>query len=314
MILRRFFALVVASPLVLAAAVLVMLNAAPLAAQEVVQDEGAAYRAWHEASQAGDIAKAIDAAKAYLEKYPEGQYVDFLTKWLPPARMALLDAAIKEKREADMIKIGREVLASDPENVNVLYALAVNASPANGVEFAKKAISLVEAGKTMANVPNFDKNGTLALLTRVLAEAAKQAGNTEEAAQLYEKSSQLAPLAAARNLLALITIRQTAYVEAAEAFNALPEADRSAAEPTPEVQAVKDGLDSAGDALIDVTARFVALATVRNLSASARNQVNQTLEAAYKVRHPEDAELTGLQTMLQEKQAALGAAPTAPNN
>ena len=56
----------------LLAALLSLQGTAPAAAQEVVQDEGAFYRAFHEASQAGDTARAIDAAKAYLEKYPSG--------------------------------------------------------------------------------------------------------------------------------------------------------------------------------------------------------------------------------------------------
>ena len=109
-----------------AAATLALVPATPAVAQEVVQDEGAAYRAWHDASQAGDNAKAMAAAKTYLEQYPKGQYADFITKWYGTAQMTALDAAIKEKRTADMITVGREILAADPENLNVLYALAFN--------------------------------------------------------------------------------------------------------------------------------------------------------------------------------------------
>ena len=119
-----------------------------------MQDEGSAYRAWHDASQAGDNAKALAAAKEYLAKYPTGQYADFLKKWMGTAQMGALDAAIKEKRTADMVAAGQQILAADPENLNVLYALAFNirrneliASPPNyqnapaAVEFATKAIA-----------------------------------------------------------------------------------------------------------------------------------------------------------------------------
>ncbi len=85
MILRNSLALAIAGPLALAAAALVILPAAPATAQtgmEEVQDEGSAYRAWHQASQAGDNTKAMEAAKAYLAKYPTGQYAQFLTNWL----------------------------------------------------------------------------------------------------------------------------------------------------------------------------------------------------------------------------------------
>src|SRR5512138_1284621 len=81
-LIRRLVALAAAGSLALAAAALLVLPAAPAAAQEVVQDEGSAYRAWHDASQAGDNAKALAAAKEYVAKYPSGQYADFVKKWM----------------------------------------------------------------------------------------------------------------------------------------------------------------------------------------------------------------------------------------
>ena len=137
-----------------AAATLALVPAAPAVAQEVVQDEGAAYRAWHDASQAADNAKAMAAAKTYLEQYPTGQYADFIKKWYGTAQMTALDAAIKEKRTADMIAVGRDILAADPENLNVLYAMAsqirrdemlarppVFTNAATGVEFGEEGVS-----------------------------------------------------------------------------------------------------------------------------------------------------------------------------
>jgi hypothetical protein len=53
--LRKTLAPAAAGTMLLAAAVALALPA-PAAAQEVVQDEGAFYRAWHDASQAGDLA------------------------------------------------------------------------------------------------------------------------------------------------------------------------------------------------------------------------------------------------------------------
>jgi hypothetical protein len=48
---------------------------------------------------------------------------------------------------------------------------------------------------------------------------------------------------------------------------------------------------------------------LKSLPASpARDRINQTLEAVYKSRFPEDASLAGLQKILQEKEAAFGAA------
>jgi len=300
-----------------AAATLALSPAALAVAQEVVHDEGEAYRAWHGASQAGDNAKAMTAAKTYIQQYPTGQYADFMKKWYGTAQMTALDAAIKEKRTADMITVGREILAADPENLNVLYALAFNirrnelfAAPPNftnapaAVEFSKKAIALVESGKTLTGVQNFDKNATLGWLTQILAVNEGKNGSAEEAIKLYTKSTALAPedpSVAARNLLAVVSLRQSKYSELAKAYNALPDADRAAAEPKPEVKAAKDALNAAADGLIDAAAGFVAFGRTKNLPAATVDRVNQLLETVYKGRFPEDTALEGLKKILSGK-------------
>ena len=318
MFLRKILAPTAAGVMLLAAA-LALAPVAPAAAQEVVEDEGAAYRAWHEASQGADSAKALATAKEYIEKYPTGQYADFMKKWYGTAQMTALDAAIKEKRTADMITVGRGILATEPENLNVLYALAFNirrnelfASPQNfanapaAVEFSQKAISLVESGKTLTGVQSFDKNGTLAWLTQILAVNEGKNGSPAEAIKLYEKSTALAPddpQIAARNLLAVVTLRQSKYAELAKAYNALPEADRAAAESKPEVKAAKDALNVEADGLIDAAASFVAFGKAKNLPPATVDRVNQMLQTVYKGRFPEDATLDGLKKILADKGA-----------
>jgi hypothetical protein len=328
-LIRKLLAPAVAGSLALAAAALLSFPAAA-AAQDVVQDEGFAYRVWLAANQAKDTTKALAAAKDYLAKYPTGQYADFLKKWMGQAELTALDAAIKEKRTADMIAVGRQILANDPENLNVLYALAFNlrrnellASPpsfqnaAAAVEFSKKAIALIGAGKTLAGVASFDKNATLAWLTQILALCEQKSGSAEQAIKLYDQSTALAPQdpqVAGRNLLAVLALRQTGYAEAAKAFNAIPEADRAAADTKPEVKAAREKINTEADGLIEVAARFVALAKVKGLPAATRDRVNETLESVYKTRFPEDTSLAGLQKILQEKEAALGAAATTPGD
>ncbi len=312
---RRIIAIAGTSML---AALLSFQAAPPTAAQEVVQDEGAFYRAFHEASQAGDTAKAIDAAKAYLDKYPAGQYAEFIKKWQDTARMTLLDTAIKEKRTADMLKVGQEILAADPENLNVIYALAFNirrneliAAPpvyqnaAAAVDLAKRGITLVEAGKTLTGVASFDKGATLAWMTQILAVNEGKNGSAAEAIRLYEKSTAFAsgdPLVA-RNMLGVVALRQGKYGELAKAYNALPEADRAAAEPNPEVKAAKEALNLEADALIEAAAGFVAYGRSKGLPPATVDRVNTLLETVYKGRFPEDATLDGLKKILADKGA-----------
>src|SRR5438552_3041489 len=55
-------------------------------AQDPDPAEAAAYKAWYDANQLKDYAKAMELAKAYLEKFPNGnaKNVEFLkNKWIP---------------------------------------------------------------------------------------------------------------------------------------------------------------------------------------------------------------------------------------
>jgi tetratricopeptide (TPR) repeat protein len=310
--LRKTLARTVAGVIVLAAA---LAYSGPAAAQEVVQDEGSAYRAWHAASQAADNTKAMAAAKDYLAQYPTGQYADFLKKWYSTAQMTALDTAIKGKQTDEMIKVGREILAADPENLNVLYALAFNLRlhevmaqkfdhAKDTEELSRKAIALVEDGKTLAGVPNFDKDATLAWLYQSLALIEDHGGKTQEAFKLFQKSSALAPDDVAikgRNLLNVLSNQQTSYAEAVKAFNALPEADRAAAEPPDAVKAARETLNVEGDALIDTAASFVAFGKAKSLPAATIDKVSQLLETVYKGRFPEDTSLEGLNKILADK-------------
>jgi hypothetical protein len=293
--------------------------AAPATAQEASPEEIAAYYAWHGPSQANDMPKAIEAAQAYLKQYPSGQYADYLGKWLTQTSTSMLDAAIKEKNTAEVLRFGRVALAANPENLAVLYALSAHlrgallASPpsydhaADAAAFSQKAITLIESGKTLEGVQGFDKDSTLAWLYQVLAITEARTGDGGKAISLYEKSTALAPsdvAVAGRNLLALLTIKQPRYADAAKAYNALPEADRAAAEPGPEVRAALDKVNAEADGLIDVAARFVALANVKGLPPATRDKVFSVLDSVYKTRHPDDA--TGLAALVTEKEKALG--------
>jgi len=307
--------LVALASLVLASAFLVVVPTSPLQAQD--QDEAIAYHAWFAANQAQDNAKAVEAAEAYLEKFPSGQYAEFLTKWLAPAKLNKLNEAIKAGQVDQMLEVGNAILATDPDNLNVLYALAFQlrrrellanprsfAHAAEAVDVSKKSIALVEAGKTLAGVQNFDKNATLAWLYQNLAIVEGKDGPSDAAIELYQKSTSLAPLdpaVAGRNLLELLSWSQSAYADAANAYNAFPDEERSAAEPAPEVAAARAEVDAAADVLIDVAAQFVALAELKGLPQGTRDKVYGVLESVYKSRNPDDAEAAGLQAVIDSK-------------
>ena len=305
--------------LTLAVGVFVLAPVTPAAAQDAPegQDEALAYHAWFAANQTQDNAKAVEAAEAYLEKFPSGEYAEFLSKWLAPAQLAALNEAIKAGQVDQMLGVGNQILAKDPENLNVVYALAFQvrrrelmakprnyAHAADAVKLSQKAISLVESGKTLAGVQNFDKNATLAWLYQNLAIVEGKGGASNKAVELYKKSTSLAPqdpAIAGRNLLELLSWRQATYADAANAYNALPEEARTAAEPSPEVQAARARVNEEADELIDVAASFVALAEVKSLPQATRDKVYGVLESVYKARNPSDADGAGLQAVIDAK-------------
>ena len=108
-------------------------------------------------------------------------------------------------------------------------------------------------------------------------------------------------------------MRLATYLEAAKAYNAIPEADKA-------VRRAEAGGEGGPGRLVERRGRHAhrqrrrlrRLRPAKNLAPAARDKVNQMLESTYKGRFPEDATLAGLQKLLQEKGAALGLAPASP--
>ena len=286
---------------VLAAALLAV---APLhAQQEGNVEEVTAYSAFHAAQTAGDTAKATELARAYLEKFPKGQYAEFLTKWLTGARWTRFNEAIKKKDMAAMVAVGREALAQDPSDLNYLYWMAVNlrqnellgagADPNAdaAAEFSRKAIERIEAGAVPVGVDaaKWNKDANLAWLHQNLALVAAKQGKTDEALQHYQKSSELAGKDAAvlaRNTLGCGTLHKSRYDEAVAQYQALPEAARTSDPPAAEATAAIDLANREADAAIECWARF--LAVTAGSPTDIRTKVEQALAALYQYRHPDE--------------------------
>jgi hypothetical protein len=290
--------------------------ASPARAQEPSADETIAYQTWFGAKSQNMQDKAVEAAEAYLAKFPQGQYAAYLKSWLLTPKLQAFGAAVQAKKTDEMITLGREILKADPENLGVLYSLAFNlrrlelaASPSNythakeAAEFAAGALKLVEAGKTIEG-GTFSKNAVSSLLHQIQAMVAANAKDSEQAIALYRKSSAADPGnvgIVAYNLLALASLHKDAYDEAAKAYQALPEAGRQAAEPGADVKAALDKVYATADPLIDSWARFVALANARNVAAETRVRVLASLKTVYATRYAGDT--SGLDPLVQKLQA-----------
>jgi tetratricopeptide (TPR) repeat protein len=279
------------------------LAAAPLHAQEEGNvEEVTAYGAFHAAQTAGDAAKATELARAYLEKFPKGQYAEYLNKWLGGARWQRFNEAIKKKDMGGMIAVGREGLTADAADVNYLYWMAVNlrqnellgaGDPPHAKEaeeFTQKAIQRIDGGGVPVGVDpaKWDKNASLGLMHQSLALLAAKRGETEKALEHYQKSSALSPKDVAlnaRNYLGCGTLHKSGYDQAVAKYQALPEAARTSDPPAAEATAAVDLANREADAAIDCWARFMAVTSAN--PSDTRTKVEQALAALYQYRHPD---------------------------
>ena len=287
-------------------------------AQEPTPDEAAAYKAWFDANSAKDYPKAKELAKAYLAKFPTGKYADYLkTKWLPQVRGMQYKEAADAKNTAGIISIAKEVLAEDADNLDYLLAVIVQirtnelfANPPNfshaadATEFADRAVRLLEAGKTPtgADAKVFNKNATLGYLHGTLAVIYEHDKNVDKALAAYEKAAQLEPTNATF-FFHCGRIHNDKYAAAAQKYQAIPEADRDAAEPKPEVKAALEEVNKQADAVITCWARFLGLTADKkeNFSAETRAKIEKALTDLYKYRHPDSTD--GLQKLIDQNKS-----------
>lgn len=261
-------------------------------------DEVAAYMAWYGANTAGDTAKAMAAAKEYLEKYPKGENVAFVRKWLAGVQWQGFNEAVKKKDMAELVRIARERLGEDPSfaywaawylRQNELLVSAAAAHAKEAEELSRVALEFVEKGGVATGIEQakFDKSANLAWLHQNLALVAAKAGRRNEALEHYEKSSQLAPADAAlnaRNQLGCGSLHKDLYDEAVAKYQALPAADRAPEKPAPAAQEAIDAANGHADSAIQCWARFLS---GKSGSPELRARIEAAVGALWSYRHPE---------------------------
>ena len=257
----------------------------------------------------GDQKVAYDAAKLYLDNCPadpnDAQAKYMREKFVEPYEALQkqagtgkqFEAAIASKNYAEQIKIGKEILAKDPENapVNIVMGVAglydANVLP-DSAAAAKKAISLIEAGKPFA--PIGSKDQALGYLNWVVAKsmvksdpntaityfikAARYEGDPKKNPVLYNE------LAAAygEGPVAKLTADYQAFV-------GKPESNES--------KLVKANLNQAIDRQIDAFARAAAYST----NAADKAAIMEVLTGLYKDRNTNTDGLNDLVAHVIEK-------------
>jgi hypothetical protein len=172
------------------AAMLAVFAVPVLAQTKECNDENKA--AWYDTflkNYKGEAAQqkiAYDAAKLYLTSCPEDpadKIAEFMKNKfvLPYEKMTAgqtlkkqFDDAYKAKNFADEIKLGKQIVATEPDNSTVYIMMGVaglsdESVLSDAAESARKAIELVEAGKPFA--PYESKDKALAALNYVIAKS-----------------------------------------------------------------------------------------------------------------------------------------------
>jgi len=253
-----------------------------------------------------DQAKAYDDAKKYLAcpapadiTEAQQKIIDYLKKWVGAYEggKKKIDYRVKlynEKKYAEAYAMAKEVLATEPENLQVLVDLGSNAyllpplknAPltAEGLGYAQKALSLLDSGKTLESwEPLGSKDIAVAYL------------NYSIGALTLEKD----PAAALKNLIKAAQfetpLKKSPYTYAyiAGAYETGPYARLSeeykskfsGKDETPESKLMLANINQLVDRMIDAYARAVALAGSDTSFATAKTGWNELLMQWYKFRN-----------------------------
>jgi hypothetical protein len=295
--------------------------------QDAAKEEADAYGAWYTAYKAQDAAKTLELGKAFVQKFPSSKYADFIKKDFLREYGILFGAAVQAKNVGDIIKIGKEVLADNPDNLDFASAVVVqvrtielNANPpvyahaADAADFAERSIKLAEAGKTAGDPGKFKKDITLAYMHQTLAMLADHDKNADKALAEYDKAGALEPtnptyaFHCGRIHNDKYGAAANKYEAAQKKVDAIPDADRNAADPKPDVKAALDeskaalaDVNNQADAVITCWARFLGLTADKKDWDNIRPRILQAFTELYKFRH--NGSTDGLDKLIDQNRA-----------
>lgn len=296
---------------ILAAVLALSAGSAWAQAKECTDDfKTATYSKWYD-NRAANQPAAYEAAKEYLEVCPtdESPYAtavrNFKKKYddeLGKSKLAAdFDAAVKAKNYAEQNRLGKQLVAMPSYADNaVIYLLMAGAGLGDpnllseSAQAAKKAIELLEAGKTFDKSGYQTKDQALAAMNYLIAKSTMKTSATDAIpffikAAKYQSDLQRSPVV--YNELA------TAYGEGPVAkftrdYQLLVEAQKSV--DSPETKLVVANLNQALDRQIDAFARAAAVST----SEADKKAFMDVLAAVYKDRNKKDPAQNELNTMV----------------
>ena len=230
-----------------------------------------------------------DAQRAYMEKfiaaYDKVHQTENIAKQF--------DDAVKNAKYSEEMRLGKLVLATEPDNVKVYIVLGVvglnDASLlSESAQYAKKAVEMIEGGKSFAPLFDGSRDKALAQLDYAIAKANLSSAPTDALPYLIKAARFNSDLK--KNPQTFLEIG-TAYEKGPRAkLTEEYEAKYKGHDETPESKLVAANINQMIDRQIDALARGVAVATV----AADKKALMDELTTLYKYRNKSDAGLNEL--------------------
>ena len=268
------------------------------------------------ANYKGDTAKAYEAAKKYVacpldqSDESETKRVDYLKNWIAKYekenRKTRFAQLINDKKYAEAIPLGKDIVNDEPENLPILLniANAGYAAQATGnnssfnsdaIAQAKRSLQLIESGKTVEKWTPFEsKEDALGWLNYIIASLTKDKSPAESIPYFIKSASTegtIKKLPYTYNFLGL-------------AYETGPYAKQSAdyktkyegKDETPESKLALENINQVIDRMIDAYARAVAISGTDAKYAGIKTDAMKATTEWYKFRHNQEEK--GLNEMI----------------
>lgn len=257
-----------------------------------------------------DQAAAYDEAKKYLacpagEKITEAQQkiIDYLKKYSIAyeegmREVRLIQLIYDEKKYAEAYRLAKDVLAKEPDNLKLLVHLGANgyllaplnnqAFNAQALDYARRALQLLESGQTVENwEPLSGRELAIAYLNYTVGTLTLPSEPTSAVTYLIKAAQIETPLKKSPYTYAYIAgaYETGDYAKQSEYYKS----NFAGKDETPESKLALANINQIIDRMIDAYARAVALAGNDPKFASPKSSWNESLRTWYKFRNGSDA-------------------------
>ncbi|HJP92645.1 MAG TPA: hypothetical protein VJ875_11870 [Pyrinomonadaceae bacterium] len=255
------------------------------------------------ANRQGDQAKAYDDAKKYLAcpatdvTEAQQKIIDYLKKWSKAyeegsKKIRFITLLYNDKKYPEAYALGKELLAAEPDNLNVLVHLGANGylvanNPSlvpDALDYAKRALQQLDAGKSLDDwKPLQGRDVAVAYLNFTIGSLTVEKDPSNALKNLIKAAQFETPLKKSPFTYAYIAgaYETGPYAKQSEEYKRL----YGGKDETPESKLALANINQIVDRMIDGYARAVALAGSDATYATQKTQWNDSLKTWYKFRN-----------------------------